>query len=120
MNLYYNPSIGNYALRLWLSYVSYVWIFEISHAQALYMGKLNSDQIVSVQDGRSNCQLNLLPFGFICCHTSQLHCHLLYGLDAVIFICDTQETVCWLLNVPATCECISGTDLLRQFYVLPL
>ena len=32
-------------------------------------------------------------------------------------------TVClfvgWLLNVPETCECISGTDLLRQFYVLP-
>ena len=27
--------------------------------------------------------------------------------------------VCLLLNVPATCECISGTDLLRQFYVLP-
>ena len=27
--------------------------------------------------------------------------------------------VCWLLNVPATCECISGTDLHRQFYVLP-
>ena len=26
--------------------------------------------------------------------------------------------VCWLLNVPATCECFSGTDLLRQFYVL--
>ena len=25
----------------------------------------------------------------------------------------------WLLNVPATCECISGTDLLRQFYALP-
>ena len=25
----------------------------------------------------------------------------------------------WLLNVPATCECISGTDLLRQVYVLP-
>ena len=25
----------------------------------------------------------------------------------------------WLLNVPATCECISGTDLLRQFYLLP-
>ena len=29
------------------------------------------------------------------------------------------DVVCWLLNVPATCECISGTDLLRQFYVLP-
>ena len=31
--------------------------------------------------------------------------------------------VCWLvaclLNVPATCECISGTDLFRQIYVLP-
>ena len=25
----------------------------------------------------------------------------------------------WLLNVPATCLCISGTDLHRQFYVLP-
>ena len=24
-----------------------------------------------------------------------------------------------LLNVPATRKCISGTDLLRQFYVLP-
>ena len=27
--------------------------------------------------------------------------------------------VCWLLNVPATGECISGMDLLRQFDVLP-
>ena len=25
---------------------------------------------------------------------------------------------CWLLNVPATCECISVTDRWRQFYVL--
>ena len=25
----------------------------------------------------------------------------------------------WLLNVPETCQCISGTDPLRQFYVLP-
>ena len=30
-----------------------------------------------------------------------------------------QEFVCWLLNVPATCYCISGTYLFRQFYVLP-
>ena len=29
------------------------------------------------------------------------------------------RVVCWLLNVPATRECISGTDLLRQFYALP-
>ena len=27
--------------------------------------------------------------------------------------------VCCLLNVPAACYCISGTDLLRQFYALP-
>ena len=27
--------------------------------------------------------------------------------------------VCWGLNVPATCWCISGTDLFRQLYVLP-
>ena len=27
--------------------------------------------------------------------------------------------VCWLINVPATYKCISGTDLLRQFDVLP-
>ena len=27
--------------------------------------------------------------------------------------------VCRLHNAPATCECISGTDLLRQVYVLP-
>ena len=26
-----------------------------------------------------------------------------------------RRFVCWLLNVPAACECISGTDLLRQF-----
>ena len=25
----------------------------------------------------------------------------------------------WLVNVPATGECISGTDLLKQLYVLP-
>ena len=31
----------------------------------------------------------------------------------------TIRFVCWLLIVPATCECISGTDLHRQFYVLP-
>ena len=30
-----------------------------------------------------------------------------------------DRVVCALLNAPATCKCISGTDLLRQFYVLP-
>ena len=32
---------------------------------------------------------------------------------------DKKEVVGWLLNVSATCYCISGTDLLRQLYVLP-
>ena len=27
---------------------------------------------------------------------------------------------CWLLNLPPTSYCISGTDLLRQLYILPL
>ena len=39
------------------------------------------------------------------------------------FFCSLYFRVCWfvgkLLNVPATYECTSGTDLLRQFYVLP-
>ena len=30
-----------------------------------------------------------------------------------------RDVVCWLLNFPATCKCISGTDLLRQVYMLP-
>ena len=30
-----------------------------------------------------------------------------------------DRDVCWLLNLPATCKCVSGMDLLRQFYVLP-
>ena len=29
------------------------------------------------------------------------------------------QFVSWLLNVPATSQCISGMDLLRQLYVLP-
>ena len=38
-----------------------------------------------------------------------------YWRKSELFCC----FVCWLLIVPATCECISGTDLHRQFYVLP-
>ena len=32
---------------------------------------------------------------------------------------DEGVVVCCLLNVPTTGEFISGTDLLKQFYVLP-
>ena len=49
------------------------------------------------------------------------------GIDGVVVVViklvAVAPMVClfvgWLLNVPATCECISGTDLHRQFYVLP-
>ena len=37
------------------------------------------------------------------------------------FVFDWMDlfVVCRLLNVPATCQCISGTDPLRQFYLPP-
>ena len=38
------------------------------------------------------------------------------GENRGLFVC---LFVGWLLNIPATCKCISGTDLHRQFYVLP-
>ena len=37
----------------------------------------------------------------------------------VVAVVVVVVVVGWLLNVPATCECISGSDLLRQVYVLP-
>ena len=37
----------------------------------------------------------------------------LSGPQIILFV------VGWLLNAPATCKCISRTDLLRQLYVLP-
>ena len=45
----------------------------------------------------------------------------LYNTINYILHCNQLEGVVvgWLLIVPATCECISGTDLHRQFYVLP-
>ena len=40
-------------------------------------------------------------------------------LQGNVFCTTTSLFVGWLLNVPATCECVLGTDLLGQFYVLP-
>ena len=37
----------------------------------------------------------------------------------VVVLVVVVVVVCWLLNIPATCECISGTHLHRQIYVLP-
>ena len=41
------------------------------------------------------------------------------NVQQTILSSEQKQVVCWLLNVPATCKCISGTDLPRQFYVLP-
>ena len=40
-------------------------------------------------------------------------------LVAIVIIIISSLFVRLLLNVPATCKCISGTDLHRELYVLP-
>ena len=44
---------------------------------------------------------------------------LMVMMVVVVVVAVVVVVVVCLLNVPATCECISGTDLLRQLYVLP-
>ena len=55
-------------------------------------------------------------------------CHVSSDNSSACLLCDrlnkdVESEVCLLvgclINVPATCECISGTDLLRKVYVLP-
>ena len=43
----------------------------------------------------------------------------MFWIRLTIWVLDLRGCCCWLLNVSATCECISGMDLHRQFYVLP-
>ena len=56
-------------------------------------------------------------------------CHILSTDEDTVKFCDGEgrgrdrgregegrfDVVCWLLKVPATCKCISRTDLLRQY-----
>ena len=52
----------------------------------------------------------------------QITCNTSIAYHVQHILCHVAQNcllVGWLLNVPATCECISGTDLHRQFYVLP-
>ena len=70
-----------------------------------------------------------VPYTFVCDHrrdcsdsSDESFCqHPPCGEPTPLQCGDSKQVVVvgWLLNVPATCECISGTDLLRQFYVLP-
>ena len=51
---------------------------------------------------------------------SMNHRQTMSGEDSIMSVDNRQGLfVGWLLNVPATCQCISGTDLLSQFDVLP-
>ena len=83
-----------------------------------FVGWLTSQQHASVSQGR------ICTDNFTCCSllvgwlTSQQHASVSQGR-----ICTDNFTCCsllvgWLVNVPATCQCISGTDLHRQFYML--
>ena len=64
-----------------------------------------------------------LPFSFLQAISAVIlwPVHVQKVLQASEHLCPAklQFVVGWLLNIPATCECISGTDLHRQFYVLP-
>ena len=55
--------------------------------------------------------------------TLKSECHCMLLTKTADFVDTVRQeiwfVVCWLLNVPATCQCISGMDLLRQLYVLP-
>ena len=53
------------------------------------------------------------------CGSSQLSLQTIHVLEHRTASIVSDLLVGWLLNVPATCECISGTDLHRQVYVLP-
>ena len=70
----------------------------------------------------SICQSVCLSFCMPSSLVGSLACSLLLSFFALRLetgdVTTTIVVVGWLLNVPATCECISGTDLLRQFYVL--
>ena len=94
------------------------------HQRAIPAPRLPCD-ICFCPQGRSICCPLLLwilsmyfdhPLSFASpgCSIQGLSGSMLEGCWCLMFI----KIVC-LLNVPATCECISGTDLHRQFYVLP-
>ena len=58
----------------------------------------------------------------VCCTKTYHGCSLAayHASNTLLNLKDrSTDVVCWLLNVSATCECISWTDLLKQFYMLP-
>ena len=57
-------------------------------------------------------------------HSSIIFCVIFVCLSHCFFSCigckpTTRVVVCWLFLIPAPCQCISRTDLLRKSYVLP-
>ena len=84
------------------------WYIRCNTTGAYYMQHVICHTYTEVGRGSSatHFDTDLMPFLFVS------FCFVLLNL--------TDEVVCWLLNVPATCQCFSGTDLLRQFYVLQI
>ena len=86
---------------------------------------LTSQQHASVSQGRicsdnwTCCHTEIELDDHTCRHTQPQHTVTGPTSPSADNTTPGQVFVCWLLNIPATFECISGTVLLRQFYVLP-
>ena len=105
-------------------YISFLFLFflKFRHGTCMFVCLLvclTSQEHASVSQGWT-CSDN-----FTCCHTEIVHALQLSQRGVYFFFYLSFDMVLpclfvgWLLHIPATCECISGTDLLRQFYVLP-
>ena len=93
----------------WFIYFNFNWNNENTQMRALTCTSLISKLGKSIYKGFPNSvwikiYLPWTEAGTPCPHNPS-HCCLL--------------VVCWLLNVPSTCYCTSGTDPLRQLDVLP-
>ena len=90
-------------------------------ALAKQVGQMNSKMVLNVaalakQTGQMNSKI-VLNVAALAKQTGQMNSKML-----LLWPNRTNEQqlfVGWLLYVPATGLCISGMDLLRQFYVLP-
>ena len=97
--------LGIVAFPPQLDKIWYWWI-QAGHCLPLRFGKIRyglpPHHVVGVYLEAVVCCL------FVGCLTSQQHAK----SSGLLF-------VSWLLSIPATCKCVLGMDLLRQFYVLP-
>ena len=79
---------------------------------------LNEDCLSSLALSAAFCLVSLNTFPILTGESLSTTATLLFAFIREPYL-TLHVYVGWLLDVPATCECTSGTDLLRQFYVLP-